>query len=99
MFTLSKVMGDTFEYLVYIVNIRRRKDKYKRSYGDVNFEIEFTKACSGKLVISLSRVDILRIEVEDMDQWLSLLVIILHVRKVIQVARWKIYVIAKLMCF
>ena len=64
-------MKDTFEYLVYVVNVKRRKDKSRRSYvnfGDICCEIEFTEACSGKLVISLSRVDILRIEVEDMEK-------------------------------
>ena len=38
------------------------------SFGDVYFEIEFTEACSSKLVISLGRVDILRIEVGDMKR-------------------------------
>ena len=64
-------MGDTFEYLEYVLNIRSRKDKSRRSYvsfGDVCSEIEFTEACSGKLFISLSRVDILRIKVEDMKK-------------------------------
>ena len=64
-------MGDTFEYLVYAVNIRWRKDKSRRSYvifGDVYFEIEFIEACSSKLVISLSRVDILRIKVKDIKK-------------------------------
>ena len=63
-------MGDTSKYLVYLVNVRRRKDKSRRSYvsfGDICFEIEFTKACS-KLFISLSRFDILRIEVEDKEE-------------------------------
>ena len=57
-------MGDTSEYLVYVFNVRRRNDKSGRSYvsfGDVCFEIEFIEACSNKLVISLSRVVILRI--------------------------------------
>ena len=39
-------MGDTSEYLVYVVNIKRRKDKSRRSYlsfGDVYSEIEFTE--------------------------------------------------------
>ena len=61
-------MGDNFEYLVYVVNVSRRKDKSRRSYvsfGDVCFEIEFTKACPSKLVISLSRVIILRSKDED----------------------------------
>ena len=64
-------MGDTSKYLAYIVNIGSRKDKSRRSYvsfGDVSSEIEFTKACSGKLIISLSKVDILRIEVVDMEK-------------------------------
>ena len=64
-------MGYTFEYLVYLVNVRQRNDKYKRSYvsfGDVYSEIEFIEACSGKLVISLSRIVILRIKVEDMKK-------------------------------
>ena len=59
------------EYLVYAFNIKSRKDKYRRiyvSFGDVYSEIEFTEACSGKLVISLSRVDILRIKVEYMEK-------------------------------
>ena len=62
-------MGDTSKYLAYTVNIRSRKDKSRRSYvsfGDVCSDIEFTKVSSSKLVIYLSRVDILRIEVEDM---------------------------------
>ena len=64
-------MEDTFEYLVYEVNIERRNYKSKRSYlsfGDVYSKIEFTEACSCKLVISLSKVVILRIEVEDMKR-------------------------------
>ena len=55
-------MGDTFEYLIYAVNIGRRNDKFGRiyvSFGDVYTEIEFTEACFGKLVISPSRLDIL----------------------------------------
>ena len=66
-FTLSEVMGDTFEYLVYVVNVKRWNDKSGRSYvsfGDVCSEIEFAEACSSKLVISLSRIVILRIKVE-----------------------------------
>ena len=62
-------MGDIFEYLTYVVNIGSRKDKSRRSYlsfGDVCLKIEFTEACSSKLVISLSRIVILRSEVEDM---------------------------------
>ena len=63
-------MGDTFEYLVYLVNVKSRKDESRKSYvsfGDVCSKIEFTKACSGKIFISLSRADILRIKVEDME--------------------------------
>ena len=61
-------MRDTLEYLVYTINIGSRKDKSRRSYvsfGDVYSEIEFIEACSGKLVISLRRIIILIIEVED----------------------------------
>ena len=61
-------MGDTFRYLVYVVNVKRRNDKYRKfyvSFGDVYSQIEFIEACSGKLVISLSRVDVLRIEVKN----------------------------------
>ena len=47
-------MGGAFEYIVYGVYV----------YS----EIEFTNACSTKLVISLSRVDILRIKVEDIKK-------------------------------
>ena len=64
-------MRGTSKYLVYAVNVRSRNDKSRRSYvsfGDVCSEIEFTEACSGKLVISLSRVDILRIKVEEMKK-------------------------------
>ena len=64
-------MGDTSRYLVYEVNIRRRKDKSRRSYvsfGDVYSEIDFKEACSSKLVISISRVDIMRIEVADVKK-------------------------------
>ena len=59
------------EYLVYVVNVQSRKDKSRRSYvgfGDVFSEIDFTEGCSSKIIISLSRVDILRIEVEDMKK-------------------------------
>ena len=38
------------------------------SFGDVCSEIEFIQACSGKIVISLSRVDILRIKVEEIKK-------------------------------
>ena len=54
--------------MVYEVNIRRRNNKSRRSYvsfGDVYSKIGFTKACSGKLVISLSKVDILRIKIKE----------------------------------
>ena len=64
-------MGDTSEYLVYAVNVGSRKDKSRRSYvsfGDVYSEIDFIEVCSGKLVISLSKIDILRIEVEDLEK-------------------------------
>ena len=64
-------MGDTSEYLTYSVNVGSRKDKFGRSYvsfGNVCLEIEFTEAYSSKLVIYLRRVDILRIEVEDMNK-------------------------------
>ena len=57
-----------YEYLVYAVNIELWNDKSERSYvsfGNVYYEIEFIEACSGKIVISLSKVVILRIEVED----------------------------------
>ena len=62
-------MGDMSKYLVYVVNFKRWNDKSGRSYvsfGDVFFEIDFIEACSGKLVISLSKIIILRSEVEDM---------------------------------
>ena len=61
-------MGVTLEYLVYAINVRRRNDKSRRSYisfGNICYEVEFTEACSGKLVISLSIVIIMRSEVED----------------------------------
>ena len=64
-------MRDTSEYLVYVVNFKRRNDKSRRSYvsfDDVCSEIEFTKACSSKLVVSLRRFHILRIKVEDMKK-------------------------------
>ena len=64
-------MGDDFKYLVYVVNMRRKKDKSRRSYvsfADVFSKIEFIEACYGKLVISLSTIDILRIEVKDMKK-------------------------------
>lgn len=97
-------MGDTLEYLVYAVNVRSRKDISRISYvsfGDVCSEIEFTEARSSKLVISLSRVDILMIKVEYMLRvmWLSFLIIILCACKVIQVARRKIKVITKCKVF
>ena len=64
-------MGDSFEYLAYAVNVESRKDKSRRSYvsfDDIYSEIEFIEASSGKLVISLSRIDILKIEVEDIKK-------------------------------
>jgi hypothetical protein len=64
-------MGDTSKCLAYAVNVRSRKDKYRRSYvsfGDICSEIEFTEACSGKFVISMSRIDILRNEVKDIEK-------------------------------
>ena len=64
-------MGDTSEYSIYAFNVGRRNDKSGRSYvsfGNVCLEIEFTEAYSSKLVIYLRRVDILRIEVEDMNK-------------------------------
>ena len=68
LFSLSKVMGDTSKYLIYIVNIVWRNVKSRRSYvsfGEHCSEIEFTKAKTSKLDISLSRIFILRIKVED----------------------------------
>ena len=68
-FLVSKVMWDISEYLVYKFNVGWRNDKYKRhyvSFRDVYSEIEFTEACSGKLVISLSRFVILRRMVKGM---------------------------------
>ena len=62
-------MRDTSEYFVIAVNIGSRKEKSRISYvsfDDIYSTIEFIKACSSKLVISLSRVDILMIKVEDM---------------------------------
>ena len=59
-------MGDTSEYLIYVVNLRRRNDKSGRSYvsfGDVCSKIEFIEACYGKLFISLRRIVILRTKV------------------------------------
>ena len=64
-------MGDTSKYLVYLVNIGKRNDNFGRthiSFGDVCFEIEFAKACSSKLVISLRKIIILRIKVKDMKK-------------------------------
>ena len=66
-----KVMWDTSNYLVYVVNVRSRKDGSRRSYvsfGDVCSEIEFIEACSGKLVISLRKVYIMRIKIEDIKK-------------------------------
>ena len=59
------------KYLKYVVNVERRKDNSRRScviFGDVCSEIEFTMTCSGKLVRALSRIIIVRIEVEDMKK-------------------------------
>ena len=64
-------MGDTSEYLAYVVNVESKKDKSRSSYvsfGESYSEIEFIETCSSELVISLSRVDILRIKVEDMEK-------------------------------
>ena len=64
-------MGDISKYLVYVVNVGRRKDKSRRSYvsfSDIFSEIEFIEACSGKLVIYPSKKIILTIEVEDMKK-------------------------------
>ena len=38
------------------------------SFGDDCSKTEFIEACSGKIVISLSKIVILRIEVEDMNK-------------------------------
>ena len=60
-------MGDTFKYLVDVINVKRRKDKSRISYvssSDVYSRIEFIEECFGKLFISLSRVVILRTKVE-----------------------------------
>ena len=67
----SKVMGDTYKYQEYVVNVRRKNNKSRRSYasfGDVCFEIEFIEACSHNFFIFLSRVVIMRIKVEDMKK-------------------------------
>ena len=64
-------MEDTSKYLVYEVNVGRRNDKSRRSYvsfGDVYSEIKFIEACLGKLVISLYRVVIMIIKVEDVKK-------------------------------
>ena len=64
-------MGDTSEYLVYVVNVGWRNAKFGRSYiifGDVCYEIEFTEAYSHKHAISLIRVVIMRIRVKDMKK-------------------------------
>ena len=60
-------MGDMSEYLTYVVDVRSRKHKSRISYesfGDIYSQIKFTKACSSKLIISLSRVVILRSKVK-----------------------------------
>ena len=64
-------MGDTSKYLLFSINVKRRNDKSRIcyvSFGDDYSKIEFIEACYGKPIISLSRVDILRIEVEDMKK-------------------------------
>ena len=64
-------MGDTSKYLIYVANFERINFKFGRSYvsfGDVYFGIEFIEVCSTKLVISLIRIVILRIEVEDVKK-------------------------------
>ena len=64
-------MGDNSEYFLFLINVERKKDNSTRSYvtfSDVCSKIEFTQACSGNLVISLSGVVILRIEIEDMKK-------------------------------
>ena len=64
-------MGYNFEYLVHEFNVKRRNDKSRRSYvsfGDVYSKIEFIEACSGKHVISLRKIVILRIKVEDIKK-------------------------------
>ena len=66
-----KVIRDTSKYLIYVVNLKSRKDKSRRSYvsfSDVCSKKEFTKACFSNFFISLSRVDNLRIEVKDMKK-------------------------------
>ena len=68
-FPLSKVLGDMYEYLAYVANIGWRNDNSRKSYvsfGNICSEIEFLEAYSSKLVISLSKVIILRSKVEDM---------------------------------
>ena len=57
-------MGDTSKYLVYVVNIGRSY----ASFGDVYYEIEFIEAYFGTLVISLRKVVILRIKVQDVKK-------------------------------
>ena len=62
-------MRYTSEYLAYAVNVGSRKDKSRRSYVifcDIYSKTEFIEACFGKLVISLSRVVILRRKVKGM---------------------------------
>ena len=62
-------MRDSYKYLVYAVNVKTRNIMFGRNYVsfcDVYSEIEFTEACFGKLVISLSRVVILRSKVKVM---------------------------------
>ena len=55
-FSLSKDMEDNSMYIVHEINFGWRNVKFGRSYvsfGDVYSKIEFTEACSGKVVISL----------------------------------------------
>ena len=62
-------MGDTFDYLVYVVIVKRRNDNFERSYVSFGeFEIEFIEACSRKNFISLSRIVILRIKVDNVKK-------------------------------
>ena len=70
-FSLFKVIEDTSDHIVYVVNVGWRNVKSWRSYvsfGDVCSEIEFTKVCSSKIVVSLSIIVIQRIKVEDMKK-------------------------------
>ena len=68
-------MGDMFKYLIYVVNVGWRNVNSRRTYvsfGDVYSETEVIEACSSKHVRSLSKIDILRIKVDDVKktcQW------------------------------